>query len=138
MLQGLAQACRSRISKGVSFLCLVPYCTVLRSRWYQSDINFILIVAGHHRPPAARFNLCKKEGQRFHRSDASMKLRSFGRYSVLPVVPSSMWTSSRLTTSSTVQMSSTIQAELRLLVCRWPFESVHRALGLRRDPTGYS
>ena len=40
--------------------------------------------------------------------------------------------------SSTVRVSSTIQAALRFLACGWGFESVHRALGLRRDPTGYS
>src|SRR5919107_3417702 len=40
--------------------------------------------------------------------------------------------------SSTVQVSSTIQAELRLLACGWRFESVRRAFGLRRNPTGYS
>jgi len=38
-LQGLAQACKSRISKGISFLCFAPCCTVLRSRWYQIGIN---------------------------------------------------------------------------------------------------
>src|SRR5829696_2650281 len=38
-LQGCAGACKSRISKGVSFLYLAECCTVLRSRWYQSGIN---------------------------------------------------------------------------------------------------
>src|SRR5215211_6950749 len=53
VLQGLAQEYKSRIFKPVSFLSFARCCTVLRSRWYQSGINFILIFAGHHRPPAA-------------------------------------------------------------------------------------
>ena len=85
-----------------------------------------------------KFNLWKKEGQGFHRSGPSIKLRSLGRYSVRSVVPSSTSTSSRLTSSSTVQVSSTTQAELRLLASGWRFESVHRELGLRRGLTGYS
>jgi hypothetical protein len=28
------------MSRGVSLLCLAASCTVLRSRWYQSGINF--------------------------------------------------------------------------------------------------
>jgi hypothetical protein len=38
-LQGCAQGCKTRIPKGVCFLCLAPCCTVLRSRWYQSGIS---------------------------------------------------------------------------------------------------
>jgi hypothetical protein len=38
-LQGFARGCKSRISKGYSFLRVAPRCTVLRSRWYQSGIN---------------------------------------------------------------------------------------------------
>ena len=38
-LRGFARSCKSRISKRVSFLCLAPCCTVLRSRWYQSGIR---------------------------------------------------------------------------------------------------
>jgi hypothetical protein len=38
-LQGCAQACKSRISKPVSFLCFAECCTVLRSRWYQSGVR---------------------------------------------------------------------------------------------------
>ena len=37
-LQRFAQACKSRISKGFSFLCFAPFCTVLRSRWCQSGV----------------------------------------------------------------------------------------------------
>ena len=44
---GVAQACKSRISKPVSFLCLAPCCTVLRSRWCQSGVNIVLISAYH-------------------------------------------------------------------------------------------
>jgi hypothetical protein len=40
-LQGFAQACKSRISKRVSYPCLAECCTVLRSRWYQSSINHV-------------------------------------------------------------------------------------------------
>src|SRR5215211_7433172 len=36
-----------------------------------------------------KFNMWKKEGQGFHRSDPSIKLRSLGRYGVRSVVPSS-------------------------------------------------
>jgi hypothetical protein len=39
VLQGLAQECKSRISKPVSFLYIAASCTVLRSRWYQSGIK---------------------------------------------------------------------------------------------------
>ena len=38
-LQGVAQACKSRISKPVPFLRFALCCTVSRSRWYQSGIN---------------------------------------------------------------------------------------------------
>src|SRR5215207_10792222 len=39
VLQGFARVCKSRISKGVSFLCLALCCTVLRSRWCQSGVR---------------------------------------------------------------------------------------------------
>jgi hypothetical protein len=38
-LQGLAQPCKTRISKPFALLCLAVGCTVLRSRWYQIGIN---------------------------------------------------------------------------------------------------
>src|SRR5215218_6796366 len=38
-LQGVAEACKFRISIGVSFLRVAACCTVLRSRWYQSGIK---------------------------------------------------------------------------------------------------
>src|SRR5215218_3561287 len=38
-LEECAGGCKSRISKGVSVLCLAGCCTVLRSRWYQSGIR---------------------------------------------------------------------------------------------------
>ena len=38
-LLGCARSCKSRIFRGVSFLRLAEYCTVLRSRWYQSGIR---------------------------------------------------------------------------------------------------
>src|SRR5215216_3922285 len=40
-LQGLADDCKSRISKPLSLLCLALCCTVLRSRWYQSGIKWL-------------------------------------------------------------------------------------------------
>jgi hypothetical protein len=43
-LLGFAQACKSRISKPISFLCLALRYTVLRSRWYQCGINFTDLV----------------------------------------------------------------------------------------------
>jgi hypothetical protein len=39
-LQGFAEGCKSRISKPISFLLFAACCTVLRSRWYQSGVNF--------------------------------------------------------------------------------------------------
>jgi integrase len=39
VLQGIAQACKSCISKPLSLLYLALGCNVLRSRWYQSGIN---------------------------------------------------------------------------------------------------
>jgi hypothetical protein len=42
-LQECAGACKSRISKPVSFLCFVLCCTVLRSRWYQNGIKRSLV-----------------------------------------------------------------------------------------------
>jgi hypothetical protein len=38
-LQGLAQGCKYRIPKRLSFLCLALCCTVLRSRWCQSGVS---------------------------------------------------------------------------------------------------
>jgi len=43
VLQGVAEACKSRISKPVPFLRFALCCTVLRSRWYQSGINIALV-----------------------------------------------------------------------------------------------
>jgi hypothetical protein len=37
-LQGFAEACKLRISKRFSLLCLALCCTVLRSRWYQNGM----------------------------------------------------------------------------------------------------
>src|SRR5215203_1106785 len=85
-----------------------------------------------------KFNLWKKEGQGFHRSGPSIKLRSLGRYGVRSVVPPSTSTSSRLSSSSPPPVSSSPPTELRLLASGWRFESVHRELGLRRGLTGYS
>src|SRR5829696_5199111 len=118
-----------------ALLGVAPYCVPGGIRVVSISSLYSPDTIVHRRP--ARFNLWKKEDQRFHRSDASMKLRSLGSYGVRPVVPSSTSTSSRLTSSSTVQVSSTIQAALRLLACEWRFESVHRELGLRRALTGY-
>jgi hypothetical protein len=42
-LQGFAQECMSPISKGFSSPFLAPYCTILRSRWCQSDVNTVLV-----------------------------------------------------------------------------------------------
>ena len=39
VLQGLAQECKSRISKPFALLWLALCCTILRSRWYQSGIK---------------------------------------------------------------------------------------------------
>jgi hypothetical protein len=44
-LQGFAQGCKSRVSKRFSLLWLTLCCTLLRSRWYQSGINIVLL--GH-------------------------------------------------------------------------------------------
>ena len=42
-LQGVARACKSRISKPVPFLRFALSCTVLRSRWYQSGIRCVMV-----------------------------------------------------------------------------------------------
>src|SRR5215203_4528903 len=42
-LQRFAGGCKTRISKGFSFLCLAKCCTVLRSRWCQSGVNISLV-----------------------------------------------------------------------------------------------
>jgi hypothetical protein len=44
-LQGFAQACKSPIARGVSFLRVAECCTVLRSRWYQIGIKVALTSA---------------------------------------------------------------------------------------------
>src|SRR5215212_4384677 len=38
-LQGVAEACKSRISRRFPLLRVAACCTVLRSRWYQSGIR---------------------------------------------------------------------------------------------------
>jgi hypothetical protein len=45
-LQGFAQTCKCRISKGISFLYLAACCNVWRSRWYQSGINITPVTGG--------------------------------------------------------------------------------------------
>src|ERR687890_1566546 len=42
-LQGVAGDCKCRISKGLSLLGVALCCTVLRSRWCQSGVNFTLV-----------------------------------------------------------------------------------------------
>ena len=44
-LQGCAGGCKCRIFRGIFFPCLAECCTVLRSRWYQSGINSVLVFA---------------------------------------------------------------------------------------------
>jgi hypothetical protein len=39
VLQGIAQGCKSRISRRFPLLRVAECCTVLRSRWYQSGIR---------------------------------------------------------------------------------------------------
>ncbi len=41
-LQGFAHSCESRISKPITLPPLARRCTVLRSRWCQSGVNFTL------------------------------------------------------------------------------------------------
>jgi hypothetical protein len=40
VLRGIARACKTRISKGFSLLCLAECCAVLRSGWCQSGVNW--------------------------------------------------------------------------------------------------
>ena len=40
-LQGIARACKTRISRRLSLLWVAECCTVLRSRWYHSGINTV-------------------------------------------------------------------------------------------------
>ena len=56
VLQRFAQACKCPISKGFSFLGLALGCTVLRSRWYQSGINVVLVYARQGCPYLAPFD----------------------------------------------------------------------------------
>src|SRR5918995_175575 len=53
-LQGCAGGCKSCIFRGVSFLRLAAYCTVVRSRWYQGGIrmgdSYSLTVGSMARP----------------------------------------------------------------------------------------
>jgi hypothetical protein len=51
LLQGFARTCKTRISKGVSFLRVAARCTVLRSRWCQSGVK---------RSPVIRVKRCRK------------------------------------------------------------------------------
>jgi hypothetical protein len=39
VLQGIAEGCKTRISRRLSLLRFAACCTVLRSRWYQSGVN---------------------------------------------------------------------------------------------------
>src|SRR5215212_10479130 len=41
-LQGVARACKSRISRRLSLLGVAACCTVLRSRWYQNGPGTLL------------------------------------------------------------------------------------------------
>jgi hypothetical protein len=68
------------------------------------------------------------------RSGTGALRRSILRVAAYCTLLRSRWFQSGI--ASTVQVSSTIQAELRLVACGWRFESVHRAFGLRRNPTG--
>ena len=44
VLQGLAWGCKSRIFRALCLPCLAAWCTVLRSRWYQSGIKTLLLM----------------------------------------------------------------------------------------------
>jgi hypothetical protein len=48
VLQRFVQACKSRIDKPISFLCLALCCTVLCSRWYQSGIKLLMLAFPLH------------------------------------------------------------------------------------------
>jgi hypothetical protein len=52
--QALAGGCKSRVFRGVSFPCLAPCCTALRSRWCQSGVKqysgFPVFAPGTRRP----------------------------------------------------------------------------------------
>jgi hypothetical protein len=53
-LQGITEGCKPCIDKLVSFLCIAPCCTVLRSRWYQDGINITFVFAQQCRPRRRR------------------------------------------------------------------------------------
>jgi hypothetical protein len=44
VLQGFARSCKYPLSKGFSLLCLALCCSVLRSRWCQSGVNYHLCI----------------------------------------------------------------------------------------------
>ncbi len=49
-LQGFARACKSPISRPVSFPFLAQYCTVLHSRWCQSGVNIAARLSSYSGP----------------------------------------------------------------------------------------
>jgi hypothetical protein len=124
-----------------ALLGVAPYCVPGGIRVVSISSSYSPDTIVHRRP--ARFNLWKKEDQRFHRSDVSMKLRSLGSYGVRPVVPSSTSTSSRLTSSSTVQVcpllptpscaSSPVSGGSRVFTVHWDY--VETPLGTARPIT---
>ena len=126
-LQGWAGGCKSRIFRRHSLLWVAGCCTVLRSRWYQGGIDFILIFAGHHRSPAPSQIQSVEE-----REPALPSIQRFDEAPVPSLVTTCTLSSPDprrapriLQPSSTVQVSSTTHAELRILSCGWQFESVH-------------
>jgi hypothetical protein len=62
VLQGFARDCKSRISRRLSLLRLAECCTVLRSRWYQSGINVILVSPRQGCPHLAPFGPYRASG----------------------------------------------------------------------------
>ena len=75
-LQGVAQACHSRISKPLSLLSFARCCTVLRSQWCQSGINsscrhLTLRPPNHPSCYSARSCICLQVEVRVHRNAES-------------------------------------------------------------------
>jgi hypothetical protein len=90
-LQGIAQVCKSRISKRFSLLGLAQCCTVLRSRWYQSGIKLRSLGASGSSP----LTWCIWGDPSLRLGQAAMACRVCSAVTSSVVVPSALSRSAR-------------------------------------------